>query len=65
MCAKILSSSNIDDINGWFVYTYLNDTLILKENNQLDKTDPVNILFNSILEKVKEGKMKGADIKNW
>ena len=38
------------------------DAVVLKENNWLDESDPDNVLFNNILEKLREGKVTEDDI---
>ena len=41
-----LPSLNVDDRNGLHVYMHFNDAVVLRENNQLDATDPDSVQYN-------------------
>ena len=56
-----LPSSNIDNRNGLYVYCNFYDVVVLKEINWLDESDPDGVIFNTVLELVREGKMTEDD----
>ena len=57
------SSKNEERRNGSILYRSFTECLFLKENNRLDRNDPQSVVFNQILDNIRNGKITEEDAK--